>query len=78
MQSRSCIPWYDRTPAVDCGSAAGVSRWQVGIRLLAAKTEEDPSYGQSQGWEPRASVAFTRNLEATYIIDAAASQPCHP
>lgn len=36
--------------------------------LLAAQTTADPSYGHSQGWEPRAGTAFTDNLEATYII----------
>jgi hypothetical protein len=36
--------------------------------LLTAQTDANPSYGYSHGWEQRAGVAFTDNLEATYII----------
>ncbi|HZU38361.1 MAG TPA: hypothetical protein VFA18_20720 [Gemmataceae bacterium] len=36
--------------------------------LLTAQTKANPSYGLQQGWDPRAGVAFTDNLEATYII----------
>jgi hypothetical protein len=36
--------------------------------LLTAQTDANPNYGRDHGWEPRAGVAFTHNLEATYII----------
>jgi hypothetical protein len=36
--------------------------------LLAAETDADPSYGEARGWEPRAGVSFSRNLNATYLI----------
>jgi hypothetical protein len=35
--------------------------------LLTAQTNANPSYGRDHGWEPRAGVAFTDNLEATYF-----------
>jgi hypothetical protein len=36
--------------------------------LLTAQTAADSAYGYAHGWEPRAGIAFTDNLEATYII----------
>ena len=36
--------------------------------LLSTQTDANPNYGRDHEWEPRAGVAFTDNLEATYII----------
>jgi hypothetical protein len=36
--------------------------------LLTVQTDVNPNYGRDHGWEPRAGLAFTDNLEATYII----------
>lgn len=36
--------------------------------LLAAQTGPNPSYGYSQGWEPKAGIDYVNNLEGTYII----------
>lgn len=36
--------------------------------LLTAQTNANSNYGSDHGWEPRAGVAFTENLGATYII----------
>ena len=36
--------------------------------LLTAQTQPNPSYGYSQGWDPKAGIDYMNNLEATYII----------
>lgn len=36
--------------------------------LLIVQTTANPNYGRDHGWEPRAGVAFTENLETTYLI----------
>jgi hypothetical protein len=35
---------------------------------LRATQDADPHFGQKQGWEAKAGMAFCNNLEATYII----------
>jgi hypothetical protein len=35
---------------------------------LRERQEADPTFGRTHGWEPKAGISFSANLEATYII----------
>lgn len=41
---------------------------QTAANLLGDEMQQDPGYGRSHGWAPKAGDDYLDNLEATYII----------